>query len=126
MVNSFNVIDIIDLILNIINTLFVLVPAILLFLYYKIHIIDLYFIEKNESGMIISIHNITSKTLFISECYLYDNNLSTDLLENKPLEIKSDEVYKISVDYKLLNITSSNNMNLEIIIKHRRIRKKIK
>lgn len=124
--NSFNVIDIIDLILNIINTLFVLVPAILLFLYYKIHIIDLYFIEKNESGMIISIHNITSKTLFISECYLYDNNLSTDLLENKPLEIKSDEVYKISVDYKLLNITSSNNMNLEIIIKHRRIRKKIK
>ena len=126
MERSLNVIDIINLILNIINTLFVLIPAILLFLYYKIHIIDLYFTEKNESGMIISIHNITSKTLFISKCNLIANNVSTDILKDKFLEIKSDEVYKIQVDYKLLNINSSNNMTIEIIIKHRKIRKKIK
>ena len=124
--SSISVIDIINMILNIINTLFVLIPAILIFLYYKIHIIDMYFTKINESGMIISIHNITSKTLFISKCNLTSNNVSTDIFKDKFLEIKSDEIYKIQVDYKLLNINPSNNMNLEIIIKHRKIRKKIK
>ncbi len=126
MENSSNTIEIINMIINIINSFFVLIPAISIYIFYKIHIIDLYFTGKSEFGFVISIHNITSKTLFLSGCNLLSNNVSTILLKEKLLEINSDGIYRIPVDYKLLNITPSNNMMIEIRIKNRKIRKKIK
>lgn len=126
-----DILQLIDTITNVTDTMIILIPAIALYFYYKLHIVDIYILEKSCSGIIIGIHNVTSKSLLFSECSLLINNKSPhvrtinlyEINNNKFINIKSDDIFKIEIDYKLMNITRLNNMRIELFRKHRKIKK---
>lgn len=133
MTDQAEILEVINTIVSIINTLIILIPAITIYLYHKLHIVDVYVLEKSNSGIVIGIHNITTKSLLFSDCNLIINRKmksfrtikSCEFCSDKFISIKSDEIYKITLDYNLMNIKLINDMRIVLIKGKRKIKRKL-
>lgn len=133
MTDQAEILEVIDTVVNIINTLIILIPAVTIYLYHKLHIVDVYILEKSNAGIVIGIHNITAKSLLFSDCNLIINKKqksfriikSYEFCNDKFISIKSDEIYKITLDYNLMNIRLLNDMQIILIKNKRKIKRKL-
>lgn len=127
------ILEMINTVINIINTLIILIPAVTIYLYHKLHIVDVYILEKSNSGIVIGIHNITAKSLLFSDCNLIIDKKKKsfrtiklyEFCNDKFISIKSDEIHKISLDYNLMNIESIHDMRIVLEKNKRKIQRKL-
>lgn len=133
MKNQIDMLELINTIVNVIDTLIILIPAIVLYIYHKCHIINIYILDKSNAGVIIGIHNISSKTLIFSECNLIINKKNeypriitlTEINNDKFIKIKSDDIYKINIDYSIMNINIMKSLKIKLVRNQKKITRKI-
>lgn len=133
MKQQIDMLELINTITNVIDTLVILIPAIVFYIYHKCHIINIYILEKSKAGVIIGIHNISSKTLIFSECNLIvkkNDKCSriitlTEINNDKFIKIKSDDIYNINIDYIILNINLMKSLKIQLVRNRRKIKRKI-
>lgn len=132
--NSENSIDwtFVQVIIEIIDTLIVIIPALIGFIYYtfkKINII----INNEQNGSLVIIHNISKNTIFLNKiAVVCKQGNKKVLLKNKDfnlseiVEIAPDKTLKIKIDYTLLNISISKKKKVIITVNNRlKYRKRI-
>ena len=132
--NSENCIDwtFVQVIIEIIDTLIVIIPALIGFIYYALKKINI-IIKNEQNGSLVIIHNISKNTIFLNKitviCKQGNKKVS---LKNKDLnlgeivEIAPDKTLQIKIDYTLLNISISKKKKVIITVNDRlKYRKRI-
>lgn len=133
----FNSIDwtAIDVVINLFNTLIIFIPALVSFVYYKTHKIDIYITSQTNSGIKLYLHNVSKNTVFILDAIIKSKELENDVSvinsfetqENSETKcILPDSMICLTLDYAMLNITPIKKGKLILCVGNRRIVKKIK
>lgn len=90
------------------------------------------YLKKNEYGLIIGIHNITSNTLHFTNCFLKIINQKKEVFidfdkieKSNYILIKPDDMVKIKIDFTLLDIDKQSKIKIVLEQKYRKISKKV-
>lgn len=96
--------DIFDTLIGFIELIIIIIPAIIVFMYYRIQSISLYSYDITNNGATFLIHNRTNRSIFISDvqfrvtenCDLGNPVISWN---DTVLQLKPDDYVKIVVNY---------------------------
>lgn len=118
--------DFITACIELANLLIVFLPALIVYLYYKVHIVNIYTLESVDGGITIGIHNVTNKTLYLNNCYfiiLKKNSkkiIKYEQFRNESyIIIEPDTIKEVKIDYKALNL--DRNCKIHLIMKKNRM-----
>ena len=97
--------DCILVIIELFNTLIIIIPAIITFIYFRFKKINIISLSK-ENGSIIAIHNISKNVVFIKDisiCYkekqLTKKNKKSIIDNNDLIELEPNQTHKVKIDY---------------------------
>ena len=97
--------DCILVIIEFFNTLIIIIPAIITFIYFRLKKINIVSLSK-ENGSIIAIHNISKNVVFIKDisiCYkkklLTKKNKKSIIGNNDLIELEPNQTHKVKIDY---------------------------
>lgn len=110
---------------NILQLFLVYVPAITIFLFYKLSMINIWIKEVTTNGCEIMLHNKTKQTIQISKIILNFDNAFFDKIpevcDNTNFLLKPDEYTNIRISYKKHNL---KNLKLKLIVHYNKIHRK--
>lgn len=114
--------DMISAIIDVLNFIAIFVPAIIIFIFYKINKLDLIIADISKSQVQIIVHNKSPKAIFLRKIYLiYKKNKQEKKLElpfsnnNHYICIKSDAIYNLDIDLNLYDITENAQLCIKVI-----------
>ncbi len=122
----------VQVIIEIVDTLIVIIPALIGFIYYTFKKINI-MIQNEKNGSLVIIHNISKNTIFLNKiavvCKQGNKKVSfnnKDLDLGEIVEIAPDKTLQIKIDYTLLNISISKKKKVIITVNDRlKYRKRI-
>lgn len=120
--------NIFDTLISLIELLVVCIPAISIFIYYKIHTLSVWTKEVTNNGATLVIHNKSNKSIFITDiqfvnsengcfekaCIMYDNHIT---------QLKPDGYMEIVINY---NKNRQNKHSFKVVVKYNQKKKKVK
>lgn len=115
--------------------LLIVIPAIILYIYYKFSYVDFWLFDQTLNGVKVAIHNKSKNTLFILKAKLIIKhkwkNIEYDLLvisDRQDSSIKPDSVVQFHIDYEIYDIedTDTIKIRLEFGGKYLKKHKKVK
>lgn len=120
-----------------IEILLIIIPAIVLYVYYKFSYVNFWLFNQTLNGVKVAVHNKSKNTLFITNAKLiikhkwksivYDLSVISD--KQYP-SISPDSVIQFPIDYAMYEIKDSNTIKLSIqfggkyLKKYKKVRRK--
>lgn len=120
--------NVFDTIINLFELLVVLVPAIFIFIYYKILTLSVWVRDITAYGTTLVIHNKSNKSIFITDiqviklegscfenpCIMWNDNI---------MRLRPDDYTEVVINY---NKTGQTKQSFTIIVKYNQKEKKVK
>lgn len=120
--------NIFDTIISLLELLDICIPAIFIFIYYKIHTLSVWPKEVTNNGTTLIIHNKSNKSIFVTDiqfvnsksncfekpCILWDSNIT---------QLKPDDYMEIIINY---NKNRQIKQSFKVIVKYNQKKKKVK
>lgn len=96
--------DIFDTFINLLELIILSIPAVVIFMYYRIQSIDLYVSDVTDNGATLLIHNKTNRSIFISDVQFIakangDFGNSVVLWNKEISQLNPDGCLKVIVNY---------------------------
>ena len=120
--------NIFDTIISLFELLVVCVPAISIFIYYKIQSLSVWPKEVTNNGTTLVIHNKSNKSIFITDIQFV--NLENGCFEkacimkdNDITQLKPDDYMEIVINY---NKNRQNKQSFKVVVKYNQKKKKVK
>lgn len=117
--------DVVLVLIEIFNTLIIVIPATFTFLYYKFKKINM-IVSSNENGSTIVIQNVSKNAIFVKEITLFFRKRKTmkyttiSLNENSDiLELTPNSTYKLKIDYLKYGIKEFEKKKIKITLNNR-------
>lgn len=98
--------DVIDVIINFLELLVLCVPAVVIFMYYKLKSVEIQVIEATKIGAKFIVHNKTNRSVFITQISFVplknSNFINPVVVFNEDvLQLKPDECFESVINYKM-------------------------
>ncbi|MBQ3417289.1 MAG: hypothetical protein IJH32_05590 [Ruminococcus sp.] len=125
----------IDVIINLFDTLIIFIPAVISFVYYKTHRIDMFITSKTDSGIKLYLHNVSKNSVLIWNAVLKYKGLKKDICINNSFRIQANEenriilpdnMISVTLDYAMLNIPPIKKGRIILYLGKHKIVKRIK
>lgn len=120
--------NIFDTIISLTELLFVYVPAIAFFMYYKIHSLSICPIDVTDNGTKLLIHNKTNKSIIITDMqFINSKNSSFEkpcIMRNSTVtQLKPDDCMEVVINYSK---NRPGKHKFKVIVNYNRRKKKVK
>lgn len=120
--------NIFDTIISMIELLVVCIPAITVFMYYKVQSLSIWPLDITDNGTTLLIHNKTNKSIFITDMQFVASEESHFV---KPCiawnsivtQLKPDDYLEVTINY---NKTSQDKQSFKVVVKFNQRKKKLK
>lgn len=92
----------IDTVLHFIEVLVIIIPAITIFLHYRIQSVKMTVIEVKNAYATMMIHNRKNKSIFVKSIVVSTDNNSADVVtewDNKIVHLKPDESLSVKINF---------------------------
>lgn len=101
--------------------LLIIIPAIVLYIYYKFSYVNFWLFEETPNGVKVALHNKSKNTLFISNAKLIIKRKWKNIVYDLPVisdkqysSIPPDSVVQFHIDYAMYKIKDSDTIKLRI------------
>lgn len=120
--------NIFDTIISLLELIVVCVPAIFIFLYYKLQTLSVWTKEVTNSGTTLVIHNKSNKSVFITDIqFVNSENHCFDkpyiIRENDITQLRPDDYIEVVINY---NKNGKARQSFKIVVKYNQRKKKVK
>lgn len=116
--------------------LLIIIPAIVLYIYYKFSYVNFWLFEQTLNGVKVAIHNKSKNKLFILDAKLIIKHKQKNIVYDLPVisdkqysSINPDSVIQFHIDYAMYEIKESDTIRLRIQFggkhfkKHKKVRR---